>query len=285
MVTRKQVIVNGVTLSYLEKNETASPAVFLVHGNSSSAAMWQKQLDSPELSAYRLIAVDLPGHGSSDGLEKEDYHLLHFGRLLAEAVNQLAPATPCVLVGFSFGANVVCEMLAYGTHPRGIVLLGPSVLGAGLGLADIGREDCDLGPLFTHDAAEEAVEQFFRTAALPEDEKDLRGLMEGYRSVRPPFRSVILESALEGKISDEIALLQQYAAPLLVVFGTDDRLIRPDYLDGAGLRLWKNRVHHIEGGSHFANINQAVPVNALLQQYVEECLKESHVSAHSSAAR
>ena len=40
------------------------PAVVLLHGVSESAAIWAPLF--PELRHFRLLAVDLPGHGLSD---------------------------------------------------------------------------------------------------------------------------------------------------------------------------------------------------------------------------
>src|SRR5690348_3953343 len=43
----------------------AGRPILLVHGNSSSSRIWQKQLQGPLGTKYRLIAIDLPGHGAS----------------------------------------------------------------------------------------------------------------------------------------------------------------------------------------------------------------------------
>ena len=40
------------------------PAAVLLHGASESAAIWAPLF--PELRGFRLLAVDLPGHGLSD---------------------------------------------------------------------------------------------------------------------------------------------------------------------------------------------------------------------------
>jgi pimeloyl-ACP methyl ester carboxylesterase len=42
------------------------PAVVLIHGNSSSSRVFSRQLDGPLGRRFRLVAVDLPGHGESD---------------------------------------------------------------------------------------------------------------------------------------------------------------------------------------------------------------------------
>jgi len=36
-----------------------------IHGNSLSAQTWARQLAADELSAYRRVAFDLPGHSNS----------------------------------------------------------------------------------------------------------------------------------------------------------------------------------------------------------------------------
>ena len=43
----------------------AGRPILLVHGNSSSSRIWQKQLQGPLGTKYRLITIDLPGHGAS----------------------------------------------------------------------------------------------------------------------------------------------------------------------------------------------------------------------------
>ena len=47
-----------------ESAGTGRPIV-LIHGNSASSRVWQKQLEGPLGRKYRLIAIDLPGHGDS----------------------------------------------------------------------------------------------------------------------------------------------------------------------------------------------------------------------------
>jgi pimeloyl-ACP methyl ester carboxylesterase len=47
-----------------EVSHGRGPAVVLLHGVSESAAIWA--LLFPELRGFRLLAVDLPGHGLSD---------------------------------------------------------------------------------------------------------------------------------------------------------------------------------------------------------------------------
>src|SRR5438045_8419533 len=61
----RTVSVNGVRIAYVAAG-AGSPAVCLVHGTGGSSAVWAPQLDGLADLAP-IVAVDLPGHGPSDG--------------------------------------------------------------------------------------------------------------------------------------------------------------------------------------------------------------------------
>jgi alpha-beta hydrolase superfamily lysophospholipase len=56
----------GVPLNVVEAGDPAGEPVLLLHGFSQSYLSWKLQLDDPVLRArFRLIAIDLRGHGGS----------------------------------------------------------------------------------------------------------------------------------------------------------------------------------------------------------------------------
>jgi pimeloyl-ACP methyl ester carboxylesterase len=95
------------------KSTGSGKTIVFIHGNSQSAAIWDGLLDDPSLSGYRLVRLDLPGHGQSfrSTDPEKDYtlkgmavHLLDFlqsfddyiiiisslaGNVVAEIINQL----------------------------------------------------------------------------------------------------------------------------------------------------------------------------------------------------
>src|SRR6516162_5215425 len=66
-------------------------AILLVHGNSSSSRVWQKQLEGPLGGKYRLIAIDLPGHGASSAPPnpEQDYSGAGYSACIAAVVREL----------------------------------------------------------------------------------------------------------------------------------------------------------------------------------------------------
>lgn len=84
--------VNQIKVAYIEKNKEARKTIFFIHGNSVSKGSWSKQYDSNLLSAYRLIAIDLPLHGDSE--VAADASNLYLKRTWSNNVILLSSAVP-----------------------------------------------------------------------------------------------------------------------------------------------------------------------------------------------
>jgi pimeloyl-ACP methyl ester carboxylesterase len=97
--------VNGAELHY-EIAGSGGPALVLVHGGCCAASDWKHQI--PALSAdFRVLAMDLRGHGASTGAADE----LSVPQWAAD-VNALLEALglgPAALVGHSLGSRIVAE--------------------------------------------------------------------------------------------------------------------------------------------------------------------------------
>ena len=98
------------------------PAVVLVHGAGGDRTVWQLQTRWIAHHGYRAAAVDLPGHGGSEGPAPASIEAM--GEWLAGATEALGLA-PAHLVGHSMGTFVVLEAAAQRPEvARSLVLLG-----------------------------------------------------------------------------------------------------------------------------------------------------------------
>lgn len=95
-------------LNYETWGDPGAPAVVLLHGFTSDLRMWTPHVDALSQD-YRVVALDLRGHGRSSAPEDlESYRI----ELYAEDVRRLVDAleiTVCALVGCSFGGMVALE--------------------------------------------------------------------------------------------------------------------------------------------------------------------------------
>lgn len=100
---------------------TAKQAVILVHGWTCDESSWDAQV--PVLSQkYRVITLDLPGHGMSDPPKDGKFSMAGFARAV-EAVRAEAKVDKVVLVGHSMGTPVIREYARL--YPKHVVALVP----------------------------------------------------------------------------------------------------------------------------------------------------------------
>ena len=93
---------------YYERMGRTGPVIAFVHPNPMDQSCWIFQM--AHLSTwYRCIAIDIPGYGRSPkaqpGLTMED-----MARACWEAIDEVAPGEPAILVGCSVGSALVPHM-------------------------------------------------------------------------------------------------------------------------------------------------------------------------------
>jgi pimeloyl-ACP methyl ester carboxylesterase len=210
-------------------NPDGTPIVF-IHGWSQSHLCWQRQVESPLCDEFRLIAFDLRGHGMSDA-PLQSQHYTHAGLWaydLAAIIDELELERP-VLVGWSYGAFVICDYLrAYGQERIGAIAF---VAGAvKLGEAAFGIL---IGPGFLDHFADATADD------LPTNIRGMRGLVDALSasplppadtetllaaSMAVPARIRASLAAREIDCDDVLAALQ---VPLLVNQGRSDTIVLP----------------------------------------------------------
>jgi pimeloyl-ACP methyl ester carboxylesterase len=111
--------VDGAKVHWSSKG-SGKQAVILVHGWTCDESSWDAQV--PALSQkYRVITLDLPGHGKSDPPKDGKFSMAVFARAV-EAVRVEAKIDKAVLVGHSMGTPVIREYARmYPAHVVGLV--------------------------------------------------------------------------------------------------------------------------------------------------------------------
>ncbi|QNA43209.1 alpha/beta fold hydrolase [Lacibacter sediminis] len=271
----QHINIEGIQLAFLESKGITDDIIFLVHGNSTSARSWNKQLKSPDLSSYRMIAFDLPEHSESGSLVNTRFtcSLPQLGEILSAAVKQLSGNNRFILAGVSLGTNIIAETLKYSIHPSGIALIGSCVIGGEFTLEKIFKKNIDLHAGFTDSVSEHELKKYAALAFSSDEEKDWLDFSTSYYQVKNNFRSKMFASVAAGDFSNEIDLLIQQSAPVLVIFGEDEKVCEPDYLDEAGLNLWENRTFKIENAGHFVNNDNPEVLNSLLGEFASEVFR------------
>jgi pimeloyl-ACP methyl ester carboxylesterase len=106
------------------------PAIIFVHGWTCDESSWESQV--PAFSQqYRVITLDLPGHGQSDLPRDGKFTMELFARAV-EAVRSEAKVERAVFVGHSMGTPVIRQYaMMYPSRVVGLVLVDGLVQVAG----------------------------------------------------------------------------------------------------------------------------------------------------------
>ena len=110
----------GTALYVWQDGPPAAPAVVLIHGLGSSTSAWDAI--TPVLArSYRVIRVDLLGHGRSAKPAGDAYSIPHQARLVGDVLTSLG-VTHAVVVGHSTGGYVATALAEQ--HPSLVTALG-----------------------------------------------------------------------------------------------------------------------------------------------------------------
>ena len=123
---------------------TGMPVV-LLHGNSNSSLIFRNQVEGPLGAEYRMIALDLLGHGrSSNALDPErTYNMPGQASAMVEALGRMGVRRAAVF-GWSLGGHIGLEMIARFPGMLGLMITGTSPVSGDQNSAGLHR-DADTG--------------------------------------------------------------------------------------------------------------------------------------------
>ena len=176
----RRVRCNDCDINYLAWGRAGAPGLVFIHGGAAHAHWWSFLV--PLLAdQYRVVAMDLSGHGDSG--RREAYELSDWAdEVLAVADDDRMAAQP-VVVGHSMGGFVSIGTAArHGERLRGIVILDSPVTAPDPEM-EAARQGKIFGPLRVYPDVETALTRF-RT--VPEQDHYLPYVMDhvGRHSLR-----------------------------------------------------------------------------------------------------
>jgi len=101
--------------------EKGTKAVVFVHAWTCNETSWSPQVPVFQ-KGYRVVTIDLPGHGRSEFIEGKTLSMELFARAI-EAVREEIKADKIVLVGHSMGAAVIWQYAV--RYPQHVAALVP----------------------------------------------------------------------------------------------------------------------------------------------------------------
>jgi len=219
------VTVDGLRLHLRDSGPRDAPAVLLLHGFGSSLHTWDEWAPALERT-HRVIRIDLPGFGLTGADPGGDYSDLRAVALLDALLDALGVAQADV-VGSSMGGRIAWRFAAERpARVRRLVLMAPDGF-ASPGFA-YGRPHGV--PLLMRALPYTLPRSLLRGGTAPAfaDPARLTGtLLDRYEAMMlaPGVRRAILDRLRIHALEPPEPFLQRIAAPVLLLWGEQDRMV------------------------------------------------------------
>jgi 4,5:9,10-diseco-3-hydroxy-5,9,17-trioxoandrosta-1(10),2-diene-4-oate hydrolase len=277
MPAERYVDIDGFRARCLCAGESGPPVV-LLHGLGASAEIWRPNI-GPLASRNRVFAPDLPGFGRTGIPGWMDYSPAAYSRFVRDFMNALGIGR-AGLVGHSLGGGIALRVVL--DEPRCVVRL---VLASSAGLGSdvslplriaslpfFGRlffkpplpvfirflhrlvyDPAAISPAF----ARMYYEMFFQPQSIRAFTSILRNIAT-LRGARPG----VLEPIREG--------LASIAAPTLILWGRQDRILPVSQAVDAAGRIPGGRLHIFERCGHMPNIEHPEEFNRRVLEFLQQ---------------
>ena len=228
----------GIQLHVVETGNPSGPPILFIHGFSQCSLAWARQLNSELADTFRLVSLDLRGHGLSDK-PRESYG---DSKLWADDVHGVVQALQLdrpVLCGWSYGPLVILDYVRhYGEDAiRGLNFAGGvTKLGSDAAASVLTADFLSLLPgFFSTDAQESvgALDSLVRMCFVHELAAEDRYLMLGFNACVPPY----VRQALFSRSFDNDDLLPKIRKPVLITHGVEDAVVKPTVIDQQMARI------------------------------------------------
>ena len=243
----------------------AAPAVVFIHGIGGNARIWGPQLASFAAAGFRPVALDLPGYGTREPVDR-----MEFDMLAADVEAQVArlDLDRPVVVGHSMGGMVAQTLLRRGPRAWRAAVLSCTSPAFGdpsgefqkkfvadrIAPLDAGRTMAQLAPAMVAFVSGPAPDPAGRKLAI----ETIAATSE--RSYRAAVHCLVG--------FDERANLPHIAVPVLCLAGEHDRLAPPAMMERMAARIPGARYVCLAGVGHLPNIEAPPAFDAAILDFL-----------------
>ncbi|MDO9119690.1 MAG: alpha/beta fold hydrolase [Nitrospira sp.] len=257
--------VNGITLAYSDSG--AGVPIVLLHAFPLNRTMWAEQ-EAALSSQFRVITIDLRGHGESDA------PLWHYSfDQAADDVRALLDhlsITQALFVGLSMGGYVLLAFYRkYADRVKGMVLADtkaqadtPEGKAGRFQMAQIAYKQGSPA------IADIMIQKLLSPATIqskPEIVQRIRTMIEGNQ-----ISGIAGDLMAMAERPDSVPLLKQITCPTQIIVGELDQATPPADAKFMAEQIPQARLAIIPGAAHLANIEQPGKFTRLIEEFGSE---------------
>jgi 3-oxoadipate enol-lactonase len=258
-----KTLINEMNLAYTDQGQ-GLPLIFL-HAFPLSKEMWQPQV--LELAgSYRVITLDLRGHGESDAL-LWNFTLEDYAHDVIKLLDHLEVAQ-AVFIGLSMGGYIVFSLYKnYSKRVKGMVLAdtkapedSPEGKAGRQGMAQLAYTN---GPSAIADTMIPKLLTPHTIQQRPEVVSQVRKMI-----LRTPTEGIIADLMAMAARPNSIDLLSTIACPTLIVVGEEDAATPVAESSSMAEKIAGATLVTLPGAGHLSNLEQPEAFNHALHTFL-----------------
>lgn len=259
------------------------PVALLIHGNSACKEIFEKQFQDPASRKFRLIAMDLPGHGKSENARDPvgTYSLPGYADVAIAVLKNLG-IQKASIVGWSLGGHVAIDMLKKWDGVQGILITGtPPIPMTGEGFKQGFLPFPCIHLMSQEKFSREEANTFVSQGGI--DTTKASYMIDAALRTDGKARANLIASMQKGVGGNQKEIVEASDKPVAIIAGQADAGINNEYIEKeiSKKTLWQKKVHVIDGG-HGVFWDNAQKFNQVMFNFLEDINKKSPSTNNSS---
>ena len=264
-----QTQVNGITIAYNDHG-VGLPIVFL-HAFPLNRSMWAQQ-EAALSSQFRVITIDLRGHGESDA-PLWRYTLEQSADDVCALLDQLS-IEQAIFAGLSMGGYILFAFYRkYATRVKGLILTDTKAQADTVegkdGRFQMAQTAYKKGPSAIADIMLPKLLDPATIQTNPDLARQVRVMIEGNQ-----ISGIVGDLMAMAERPDSIPLLKQITCPTQVIVGELDQATPPSDAKLMADHIPQARLAVIPNAAHLANMEQPEAFNQIVATFASELGKE-----------
>jgi 3-oxoadipate enol-lactonase len=246
-----KAVIDGATVGYTDQGN-GTPLVF-IHAFPLSKAMWQPQVDALK-DRYRVITIDLGGHGESDIVLCHD-SLDDYAKDVIRLLDHLGIAQ-VVFVGLSMGGYTLFSIYRHYANRVMAMVLADTRAQADSEEGKAGRQS--MAQVAFSDGAPAIAELMLPKLLAPSTIEHRPEIVEQARQMilHTSTAGIVVDLVAMAARPDSTALLPTITCPTLVIVGEDDQATPVTESQFIADRISGSTLVTIAGAGHLSNLEQ-----------------------------